>query len=104
MAQQTHSPKQVSGKLRFTMKRKIADTIQGMLFLATDTQTKKQVAVKETWKRLVKRRQSRDGTAVSEDFLKEMKIISHLSKLRNPHPGKRQPQKIKYNPTRQRPL
>eukprot|EP01084_Bolivina_argentea_P238879 401363_1 len=68
-------------KERFQLKRKLADTLQGHIYLAYDLQNKhEKVVVKETYKGLVDAGKSRDGHIVHEDFHNEIRLLTYLSK------------------------
>eukprot|EP01084_Bolivina_argentea_P118516 210266_1 len=71
----------LQGFARFHIERKIADTLQGRVYLATDLVTNKHVVVKEAWRQLVYSGYSRNGCRITEDFLKERKLIMMLSNL-----------------------
>eukprot|EP00484_Ammonia_sp_Unknown_P029515 CAMPEP_0197037226 /NCGR_PEP_ID=MMETSP1384-20130603/14486_1 /TAXON_ID=29189 /ORGANISM="Ammonia sp." /LENGTH=1380 /DNA_ID=CAMNT_0042467497 /DNA_START=42 /DNA_END=4184 /DNA_ORIENTATION=+ len=66
---------------RFQSQKKLADTLQGHIYLANDLRNNKsKVVIKETYKRLVKEGKSRDGHVVHEDFHNETRILTFLSR------------------------
>jgi len=69
----------IQGEQRFELKRHLADTLQGRIYLGVDKTNGSLVVVKETWKQLVELFKSREGHRVAEDFVQEKKIMSYLS-------------------------
>ena len=68
-------------KSRFQSRRKLADTLQGHIYLAIDLQhNNRKVVIKETYKTLVESGKSRDGHVVHEDFHNETRILTYLSR------------------------
>eukprot|EP01084_Bolivina_argentea_P228786 386325_1 len=71
----------VTWQKRFKCGAKLADTLQGHIYLARDLQCNSiQVVVKETYKTLVDTGKSRDGHVVHEDFHNETRILTYLSR------------------------
>jgi len=69
----------IQGEQRFELKRHLADTLQGRIYLGVDKTNGSLVVVKETWKQLVELFKSREGHRVAEDFVQEKKIMYYLS-------------------------
>lgn len=65
---------------RFRIGRMLEDTMQGHIYVATDLETNETVVVKQTFIFLVQHGITRDMHPVLEDFLKERRILIHLSK------------------------
>jgi len=69
----------LQGEQRFELKRHLANTLQGRIYIAIDKLNDSQVIVKETWKQLVRSSRSREGHRVLEDFHQEKEILNYLS-------------------------
>jgi serine/threonine protein kinase len=88
MKSQDVEQKDLRGKKRFKFIKVLANTLQGRIYLSQDKTGKYSwVAVKETWKHLVRQGISRNGTRVSENFSREKKIHLYLSNLPQQNEG-----------------
>eukprot|EP00484_Ammonia_sp_Unknown_P008590 CAMPEP_0197075400 /NCGR_PEP_ID=MMETSP1384-20130603/211591_1 /TAXON_ID=29189 /ORGANISM="Ammonia sp." /LENGTH=508 /DNA_ID=CAMNT_0042514245 /DNA_START=105 /DNA_END=1631 /DNA_ORIENTATION=- len=63
---------------RFEVQSIIGDTLQGRIYRGIDKLTNKHVAIKETWKALVALNQCRQGTKIQENYLNEIRLLTHL--------------------------
>jgi len=77
----------LQGEQRFELKRHLADTLQGRIYLAIDKTNGMYVVVKETWKQLVQLGKSREGHRVPENFILEKEIMHYLSSQEDCNPG-----------------
>ncbi len=85
----TKSPQPgLQGAKRFSLKKVLADTLQGRIYLAKDRSNNEWTVVKETLKELFMMGKSLDVHRVPEDFENEKKIQTFLSTQKDAHPGK----------------
>ncbi|ETN97270.1 hypothetical protein RFI_40259, partial [Reticulomyxa filosa] len=81
-------PKDLSGQTRFKLRKMLATSLQGGIFLAEDKRESRWVVVKRVWRELVKEGKCVEGSAVGENFEQEKSISKYLADLRNQNKGK----------------
>eukprot|EP01084_Bolivina_argentea_P066164 120618_1 len=72
---------------RFELKRKLADTLQGHIYSAIDLNKGQICVVKQTYKKLVRLKITKDGHNVLENFAEERRILRYLSSQKDLHSG-----------------